>query len=236
MQVDGVRIGQNGHSQTVDLVIEPVQAAAGQAGGYFVLFRDGASQPNGEDPVGTSDQQEHTQRLEAELRSTREKLQATNEELETTNEELKASNEEYQALNEELQAANEELQTSKEELQSINEELTTVNGELGHRVHELARANSDLKNLIESTQIATVFLDNDLKVVSFTPAAAEIFHLVGSDEGRPIGHIKARVSYDNLSDDARRVLRTLAPAEREVENPETAISCGCCLIAASITI
>ena len=221
VQVDGLRVGQNGHSLAVDLVVEPIQAAGGQPGGFFVLFRDGARLPSESGLVGPSDRHERTQRLEAELRSTRDKLQATNEELETTNEELKASNEEYQALNEELQAANEELQTSKEELQSINEELTTVNGELGHRVHELARANSDLKNLIESTQIATVFLDNDLKVVSFTPAAAEIFHLIGSDEGRPIGHIKARVSYDELAEDARRVLRTLAPAEREVENAET---------------
>ena len=221
VQVDGLRVGQNGHSLSVDLVVEPVEATAGVPSGFFVLFRDGARLPAENQPIAPADQHEHTQRLEAELRSTRDRLQATNEELETTNEELKASNEEYQALNEELQAANEELQTSKEELQSINEELTTVNGELGHRVHELARANSDLKNLIESTQIATVFLNNDLKVTSFTPAAAEIFHLVGSDEGRPIGHIKARVTYDELSDDARRVLRTLGPAEREVENVET---------------
>ena len=221
VQAENLRLGQNGHSLVVDLVVEPVHERPGPPDGYFVLFRDGARLADDAEPVAPADQIEHAQRLEAELRITRDRLQATNEELETTNEELKASNEEYQALNEELQAANEELQTSKEELQSINEELTTVNGELGHRVHDLARANSDLKNLIESTQIATVFLDNDLKVASFTPAAAEIFHLVGSDEGRPITHIKARVAYDELAEDARRVLRTLGPAEREVENAET---------------
>ncbi|MFE1597641.1 CheR family methyltransferase [Methylobacterium sp. ID0610] len=221
IQVENLRIGQNGHSLVIGLVVEPIPEKPGTPHGFFVLFRDGLRLPAEKADAAPSQQHEHTQRLEAELRTTRDRLQATNEELETTNEELKASNEEYQALNEELQAANEELQTSKEELQSINEELTTVNGELGHRVHELARANSDLKNLIESTQIATVFLDNELRVTSFTPAATEIFHLVGSDEGRPIAHIKARVAYDELPEDARRVLRTLSSVEREVSNAAT---------------
>src|SRR3712207_9557892 len=85
------------------------------------------------------------------------------------------------------------FRSSKEELQSVNEELTTVNGELAHRVQELGRANSDLKNLLESTQIATIFLDNDLRVTNYTPAVAEVFHLVENDVGRFIGHIKARV-------------------------------------------
>ncbi len=160
-------------------------------------------------------------RLDAELSLTRERLQATIEALETTNEELKSSNEEYQSLNEELQSANEELATSKEELQSVNEELTTVNGELAHRVQELGRVNSDLKNLLESTQIATVFLDNDLRVMNFTPAIVEIFHIVETDIGRLIGHIKPRIVYDELQDDVRRVLRTLGSIEREVENPVT---------------
>ncbi len=222
VHVEDLRVGQNGGSLIVDLVVEAVQEGPGSPRGFFVLFRDGPRLLQaGIGANASAEQADHTQRLEAELRTTKDRLQATNEELETTNEELKASNEEYQALNEELQAANEELQTSKEELQSINEELTTVNGELGHRVHELSRANSDLKNLIESTQIASVFLDNDLKIASFTPAAAEIFHLIGSDEGRPISHIKARVTYEELLEDARRVLRTLNLVEREVGNPET---------------
>jgi len=159
--------------------------------------------------------------LDAELRVTRERLQATIEALETTNEELKSSNEEYQSLNEELQSANEELATSKEELQSVNEELTTVNGELAHRVQELGRVNSDLKNLLESTQIATIFLDNNLRVMNFTPAVGEVFPVVETDIGRPIGHIKPRIAYDELQDDVRRVLRTLGTVEREVENPAT---------------
>jgi two-component system CheB/CheR fusion protein len=164
---------------------------------------------------------EHVDRLEAELKSTRDRLQATIEELESTNEELKSSNEEYQSLNEELQSANEELETSREELQSVNEELTTVNGELAHRVHELTRATSDLKNFLESTQIRTIFLDNDLRVMNFTPAVTQVLHLVETDIGRPISHIKARIPIEELFDDARRVLRTLSRTEHELTAPDS---------------
>ncbi|MGY2053123.1 CheR family methyltransferase [Methylobacterium sp. JK268] len=222
VQLDGLRLGLNGHRLVVDLVVEPVQEAPSAGLSYFVLFKDGTVLPEDDDgPSAASAQTEHAQRLEAELRTTKDRLQATIEELESTNEELKYSNEEYQSLNEELQSANEELETSKEELQSVNEELTTVNGELAHRVNELTRATSDLKNFLESTQIATVFLDNELRVTNSTPAVAEIFHLVESDVGRPIAHIKPRVVYDELQEDARRVLRTLGTVEREILNPAT---------------
>ena len=219
VRLDDRRIGHNGQSLVVDLVVEPVKSASGAAQGYFVLFKDGHAAPGPERidaPRSSSEQQASIRQLEAELREARERLQAVAEEAETTGEELKASNEEYQSLNEELQSANEELQTSKEELQSLNEELTTVNGELSLRVQELGRSNSDLKNFLESTQIATIFLDNDLRVTNHTPAVAEIFHLVGTDAGRPIAHIKSRIAYEDLQADARRVLRTLAAVEREI--------------------
>jgi two-component system CheB/CheR fusion protein len=212
MEIDGER-------RRVDLAVEPIDDGI-EPGGFIVLFTDGGpleTDPAQEAASATLARDEHVQRLEGELRLIKERLQATIEELESTNEELKSSNEEYQSINEELQSANEELETSKEELQSVNEELQTVNGELAHRVNELARANSDMKNLLESTQIATVFLDNDLRVKSFTPSVAEIFHLIDTDLGRPIGHIGSRVAYPELQDDVRRVLRTLATVEREVE-------------------
>ena len=217
--VDALRIGLNGSSLLVDLIVEPIRSDPPSRSSFVVLFKDGrdVSEVHG---LASSDS-ERVEELEIELRHTRDRLQAALEEMETTNEELKSSNEEYQSLNEELQSANEELQTSKEELQSVNEELTTVNAELAQRVQELGRLNSDLKNLFESTHIATMFLDNDLRVSSYTPAAAELFHLVESDTGRPIGHIKARIGYDELQDDARRVLRTLGPAEREIGDPAT---------------
>ncbi|MGX5775397.1 CheR family methyltransferase [Methylorubrum zatmanii] len=217
------RVEQDGQILMLDLIVEPVRDVGNAARSFFVLFKEGGS-PVAE-PVTTStasrDQYDRIQQLETELRETKDRLQAVAEEAESTNEELKASNEEYQSLNEELQSANEELQTSKEELQSVNEELTTVNGELGLRVQELGRINSDLKNFLESTQIATVFLDNELRVMRFTPASVELFHLVESDAGRPIAHIKSRIAYDELQDDARRVLRTLNSSEREIENADT---------------
>jgi two-component system CheB/CheR fusion protein len=223
---DGVRVEmpptpvhRDGHSHGVNLIVEPVGSSDHNA--LIVLFQDSgavaeALPGNGDRPLSD----EHVQRLEAELRLTKERLQATIEELESTNEELKSSNEEYQSINEELQSANEELETSKEELQSVNEELQTVNGELAHRVAELARANSDLKNLLESTQIATLFLDNDRRVRNFTPTATDIFHLLETDVGRPIGHVASRVAYPELEDDVRRVLKSLAPVEREIPAPD----------------
>ncbi|MCB8820903.1 PAS domain S-box protein [Microvirga rosea] len=222
VQIDGLPMGTNGKRLLVDIVVEPASDQPNGAPGFVVIFKDSPVPPD-RDPahLAPSGQDEHVQGLEAELRVTRERLQATIEELESTNEELKSSNEEYQSLNEELQSANEELETSKEELQSVNEELTTVNGELAHRVQELGRSHSDLKNLLESTQIATIFLDTELRVMNFTPAVAEIFHLIETDVGRPIAHIKSRVAYDELQDDARRVVRTLGSVDREVVNPAT---------------
>jgi two-component system CheB/CheR fusion protein len=154
--------------------------------------------------------------LESELLSTRERLQVTIEELETANEEMKASNEEFQSVNEELQSSNEELETSKEELQSLNEELETVNTELSAKVESLERANNDRKNLLESTQIATLFLDNRLCIKSFTPAVSDVFHLIDGDIGRPITDIASRLGYGKLEADIRRVMRTLERAEQEV--------------------
>jgi two-component system CheB/CheR fusion protein len=211
----------NGAPRRIDLIVEPVAETDG-APGFLVLFRDrGAAMPDtrGEGRDIDALRDEHVAQLENDLKLANERLQATIEELESTNEELKASNEEYQSLNEELQSSNEELETSKEELQSVNEELHTVNGELGYRVTELARANSDLKNLLENTQIATVFLDNDLRVKSFTASMTEVYNLIESDLGRPITDISSRVDYPELRDDVRRVLRTLAPVEREIRDP-----------------
>ena len=224
VHITNLVFGSDANRQSVDLVVEPLPGNSSGSGNLVVLFKDSSPVwPQGVPtyqfpPADTSTQ---VQRLESQLRTTSERLQSTVEELESTNEELKSANEEYQSLNEELQSANEELETSKEELQSVNEELTTVNSELAHRVQELGRANSDLKNLLESTQIATVFLDNDLRVMNYTPAATEIFPLVAGDIGRPIVHIKSRVAFDDLQDDIRRVLRTLGSAEREMESAST---------------
>jgi two-component system CheB/CheR fusion protein len=223
VSLEHLSFGAEGDRATVDLVVEPIRDPPNSRRTFVVLFKESARAAARAGITQDSAQlhDENVHRLEGELGTMRERLQATIEELESTNEELKSSNEEYQSLNEELQSANEELETSKEELQSVNEELTTVNGELAHRVTELTRATSDLKNFIESTQIPTVFLDNEMRVMNFTPAVSEVFHLVESDMGRPIAHIKSRIPLDELQEDVRRVLRTLNSAERQVDSPVT---------------
>ncbi|TCT10147.1 chemotaxis protein CheB [Paralcaligenes ureilyticus] len=159
--------------------------------------------------------------LNDELRSHREHLQAANEELETSNEELKSSNEEMQSVNEELQSTNEELETSKEEMQSMNEELTTVNAELQVKVVDLSRASNDLANLLAGTGIGTVFVDHQLRILRFTPAATTIINLIPSDVGRPLAHtVSNLIGYDQLVADAQGVLDTLMPKEVDVQTSQ----------------
>ncbi|WP_349372100.1 HWE histidine kinase domain-containing protein [Salinarimonas sp.] len=146
--------------------------------------------------------------LERELRETRERLQGMIEEYETAVEELKSSNEELVSVNEELQSTNEELEASKEELQSLNEELHTVNAELSGKVEELDHANSDLRNLFEATQVATVFLDRELKIRSFTPAISQIFNVLPSDAGRPLTDLSSRLDLPDFVASVRDVLES----------------------------
>jgi two-component system CheB/CheR fusion protein len=220
-----VVVGTNGGRQTIDLIVHPLRRLDSHDPLYMIVFQDigdlrssGEAQP----PPGDEDSESASLRqMEGELRATQERLQSTTEELESANEELKSGNEELASMNEELQSANEELETSKEELQSINEELQTVNTELNSKVEELSRANSDIANLLESTQIATVFLDRNLHVKNFTPAAKDLFHLVESDNGRSITHVRARFQADTVQEDAERVLRTLGSVERQIDGTDS---------------
>jgi two-component system CheB/CheR fusion protein len=155
-------------------------------------------------------------RLEAELRATKKEQQHLVEQLESGNEELKAANEEVLSMNEELQSTNEELTTSKEELQSMNEELTTLNAQLQDKVHELTSVNDDLANLLVSTDIATVFLDTDLRIKRFTTAASRVLNLQTSDTGRPLNHLASNLVNVDLVRDARRVLDTATLLEYDV--------------------
>ncbi len=129
--------------------------------------------------------------------------------MQTSQEELKSANEELQSTNEELQSTNEELTTSKEEMQSMNEELQTVNQELQAKVNDLSRANNDMKNLLDSTDIATLFLDDSLNVRRFTSQMSKIIKLIPGDAGRPITDIASELDYPGLAEDAREVMRTL---------------------------
>ncbi len=155
-------------------------------------------------------------RVRATLNETQEQLRSITEEHATALEELRSTNEEMHSVNEELQSANEELETSKEEIQSVNEELHTVNAQLSEKLDELDRSASDLKNLFDSTDVATVFLDRHLIIRGFTPAVGTIYNLIPSDHGRPLSDIVSQLDYAGLRDDVRAVLEGLEPLERRV--------------------
>ena len=158
--------------------------------------------------------------LERELYNTRESLQSTLKEMETSNEELRASNEELQSLNEELQSTNEELTTSKEELQSTYEELTIVNKELEDKVEELEQLNNDLNNFMASTEVATVFVDEQRRLKRYTPQAANLLNIINADVGRPFAHISHTFQNTDLPAVIEEVLDDLQPLEREVQDQD----------------
>ncbi len=218
--VDNIPVQVNGGSQLIRLTVMPVTEDSETL--YIVLFGDLGPVSDGDEAAKPAEEAEDgtIRHLERELQTTKERLQSTIEEFDTSSEELKSSNEELLSVNEELQSANEELETSKEEIQSINEELQTVNAELSNKVEELDRANGDLKNLFESTQVATVILDNNLLIRSFTPAAVEtIFSLIPSDRGRPLADIVSRL---DKAEDLHRQLRTAIDRGQAVEQRVTA--------------
>ena len=192
---------------TVQALQEP-QALAGMA---MLVFKEvdapGAAGPSATLPNAA---------LVAELQSAREEIQALRHEMLASKEELQALNESLQTANEELQSSNEELTTSKEEAQSMNEELQTINGELQTRLDDLALAQSDMQNLLNSTDIATLFLDNDLNVRRYTEQAVGIFHLREADVGRPLSDLASTLDYPQLQTDVKETLRTLTPCAKSV--------------------
>ena len=202
--------------QTVDVTVESIAEPESLRGMVIIAFQDvvkPAPPPRaGRAPARTPRFEE----LERETRRQRDELRTTREEMQSSQEELKSAYEELQSANEELQSTNEELMTSKEEMQSLNEELQTVNAELQSNVDELSRASSDMKNLLDSTDIATLFLDGDLHVRRFTLPTTRIIKLIASDVGRPLSDIASDLRYAEMQDDAREVLRTLAYSEKQV--------------------
>jgi len=154
--------------------------------------------------------------LEEELRSAREEMRITVEQYETTNEELTAANEEVTSINEELQATNEELESSKEELQSLNEELSTINAQLDRKIVELAEASDDLRNLLKGNEIATIFLDTELRIKWFSPAIQTLFDLIDKDVGRPIANFTQKFAVGELLEKAKAAIEQLVTSEQEV--------------------
>ncbi len=217
----GIMVRTNGEYLQAGLSVRPLMAPAALRGLMLVTLQ---SSSRAGEAAGHSANQSHVveitsrDEVERELQHTRETLQTTIEELETSNEELKSSNEELQSINEELQSTNEELETSKEEMQSLNEELNTVNSELQSKVNALARANDDMNNLLNSMQVATIFLDSEMRVKRYTEQARDVVRLIGSDIGRPLSDLTSTLSYPGLIEDSRRVLATLIPKEKEVQD------------------
>ncbi|MBV8757548.1 MAG: PAS domain-containing protein, partial [Deltaproteobacteria bacterium] len=217
-----VRFEEDGRTRAIEIRVRAVDLPEAGRGTVLVMFdeldtpRDAAtpSEPDGThiEPV--------VREMEDELHRTREQLRTTIEQYETSLEELKASNEELHAINEELRSATEELETSKEELQSVNEELTTLNHELKVKVDEVSRANSDLQNLMTSTDIGVLFLDRQLHIKRFTPRIQDLFNVIPSDIGRPLAHLTHRLDFGDLPQAATQVIADLRTTDREVSSTD----------------
>ena len=215
----GIAVEIDSGVERVGLAVQPITDAGETV--YGVVFIDQGAMPPHEQSGSENPAADATIRqIERELQETREHLQSTIEDLETVNAGFRSSNEKLVSVNEELQSTNEELETSKEELQSVNEELQTVNAELNTKIEELDRANIDLHNFIQSTQIATVFLDRDLVIRNFTLAITRIFNLIPSDRGRPLADITGRIDYPEIESDMRNVLATAETVERAVNGAD----------------
>ena len=206
------------HAVTVNLRVAPVPDTTGKVAFLLIIFDHQERQPDELPPPSPEVFEENAliSRYESELEQANDQLQRAVEGYETLNEELKASNEELLSMNEELQSSNEEMDASREELQSLNEELTTLNAELQIKVEELATSRAFAENLMAATNLATVVLDQTLRVERFTPAALALFHLVPTDQGRELEQIKATFATDQLLPDCRRSLDGGEIVEREI--------------------
>ncbi|WP_414469205.1 CheR family methyltransferase [Methanobacterium sp. ACI-7] len=224
IEYKNLEVKTNGDFQLINLKVKPINKPESMKGLLMVIFEDIESPEHADGlknlPKTIPKKNERIIELEYELKLTKKRLQATIEQLETSNEELKSANEELQSMNEELQSTNEELETSKEELQSLNEELLTVNSELQSKVEEMAEINDDMNNLLNSTEIATIFVDKDIKIKRFTQASTKLINLIPYDAGRPLKDIVSNLKYDRLIDDVKSAINRVIYTEKEVRTKE----------------
>jgi two-component system CheB/CheR fusion protein len=221
VEARAVTVHLEGGARLVNLLVRPVFSETDSARGFIlVVFEDageGVESPDSDASETVIAAGPAAQHLEDELVRVKALLRSTVEQYETQTEEIKASNEELQAMNEELRSTAEELETSKEELQSVNEELTTVNQELKIKIEELSQANDDFRNLMNSTDIGTIFLDRALRLKLYTPRACDIFNLIPSDVGRPLSDLHGQIAAGDLTASLESVLSTLQPIQREIQ-------------------
>lgn len=218
--LSNITIGTNGGTQTVNITVQYIQEPETLRGMVLVVFMDVPQEQllavSTKPSRFTSSAKNRVAELERELERARAEVQRVREEMQTSQEELRSTNEELQSTNEELQSTNEELTTSKEEMQSMNEELQTVNQELQAKVDELSHTSNDIKNLLDSTDIATLFLDSSMRVRRFNSRIGKMTKLIVGDVGRPITDIASELLYAELIDDARTVLESLVGIEKHI--------------------
>ena len=214
--VRGALVHTGESTETVDVIVRPALREGDPARGYFlVLFEDARDAVAA--PRDATEIEPVARQIEEDFLRLKAQMRGTVEQYELQAEEAKAANEELQAMNEELRSTAEELETSQEELQSVNEELQTVNQELKVKVDEIGHANNDLRNLMSSTEIGTIFIDRNFRVKLFTPRIRDIFNLIPADVGRALLDISNKLTVDNLTEDVEAVLDRLRTIEREVQ-------------------
>ncbi|WP_372645773.1 CheR family methyltransferase, partial [Ancylomarina sp.] len=214
-----IKVGTNGDTQIVDITLQQIEKPEIIKGAIMIVFSDVLDIPratNRKLPKGKKNSTIREQELELQLQHANEEIQSTKEDMQTTQEELKSTNEEIQSTNEELQSTNEELTTSREEMQSLNEELQTVNNELQSKIADFVIADNDMKNLLDSTDIATLFLDKDLNIRRFTNQLTKLFKLRPIDIGRPFTEMVTDLQYLDMAEHCREVLRSLVYKETDI--------------------
>ena len=217
VHLHGLQITEWDAGQTVDITVQAFHEPTALRGMTMVVFRDIAQTSARRRKGGqTAVEAAHA----AELQQYRDEIIALREEARVSREELQSSNEELQSTNEELQSTNEELTTSKEEMQSMNEELQTINTELQAKLDDLALAQSDMQNILNSIDVAILFLDQNLNVRRYTDRASDIVNLRESDVGRPLSDLTTSLEYPTLHEDAVETLRTLTSSEKQVMNAD----------------
>jgi two-component system CheB/CheR fusion protein len=222
VEARGLRVETNEGRETVNLLVRPVLREEDPSRGFIlVVFEaDDVAEANKSKQAQAEVAEPTARRLEEELVNLKAQLRATVEQYEVQQEELRASNEELQAMNEELRSSAEELETSKEELQSVNEELSTVNQELKIKIDELSEAVNNFSNLMNATNIGTIFVDRQLMIRQFTPTARDTFNLISTDIGRSLTDITSKLKDGNLLRDMELVRDKLQTVEREVKSAD----------------